>query len=45
MTRLFEVCKAPKVWNELPEGNHNETVAEKRYFEYIDNFLDEYVDQ
>lgn len=45
MTRLFEVCKAPKVWKELPEGSHNDTVAEKRYFEYIDTFLDGYVDR
>ncbi|KAL7774774.1 hypothetical protein CFE70_005688 [Pyrenophora teres f. teres 0-1] len=43
MTRLFEVCKAPKVWRELPNGSHNDTVAEPRYFQYIEEFLTEYV--
>ncbi|KAF1915011.1 Alpha/Beta hydrolase protein [Ampelomyces quisqualis] len=45
MSRLFEVCKAPKVWRELPNGSHNDTVAEPRYFEYIEDFLREFVDQ
>jgi hypothetical protein len=43
MTRLFEVCKAPKVWKELPNGSHNDTVAEPRYFQYIEQFLSEFV--
>jgi hypothetical protein len=45
MTRLFQVCKAPKVWREFPNGSHNDTVAEPRYFQYIDDFLGEYVDE
>jgi hypothetical protein len=45
MTRLFHVCKAPKVWRELPNGSHNDTVAEPRYFQYIEDFLSEHVDQ
>ncbi|KAH7402013.1 BEM46 family protein [Phaeosphaeria sp. MPI-PUGE-AT-0046c] len=44
MSRLFQVCKAPKVWRELPNGSHNDTVAEPRYFQFIDDFLREYVD-
>lgn len=44
MTRLFEICKAPKVWRELPNGSHNDTVAEAGYFSYIDEFLREYVE-
>jgi hypothetical protein len=44
MTRLFEVCKAPKVWKELPNGSHNDTVAEPRYFQYIEQFLSEFVE-
>ncbi|OAL06787.1 alpha/beta-hydrolase [Phaeosphaeriaceae sp. SRC1lsM3a] len=44
MSRLFQVCKAPKVWRELPNGSHNDTVAEPQYFQFIDDFLREYVD-
>jgi hypothetical protein len=44
MSRLFQVCKAPKVWRELPNGTHNDTVAESQYFQFIDDFLREYVD-
>ncbi|KAI4640856.1 uncharacterized protein J4E92_007951 [Alternaria infectoria] len=43
MTKLFDVCKAPKVWKELPNGSHNDTVAEPRYFQYIEEFLSEFV--
>ena len=43
MTRLFDVCKAPKVWRELPNGRHNDTVAEHGDFQYIEEFLNEYV--
>lgn len=45
MARLFQVCKTTKVWRELPNGSHNDTVGEPRYFQYIDDFLREYVDQ
>jgi fermentation-respiration switch protein FrsA (DUF1100 family) len=44
MSRLFEVCKASKVWRELPNGSHNDTCAEARYFQYIEDFLREHVD-
>ncbi|KAF1987724.1 alpha/beta-hydrolase [Aulographum hederae CBS 113979] len=43
MKQLFEICKCPKVWHELPEGTHNDTVAEPSYFFYIQDFLREYV--
>jgi hypothetical protein len=45
MRRLYQVCKAPKVWRELPEGTHNDSVAAPRYFQYIEDFLREFVDQ
>jgi|TARA_R110002003_G_scaffold97_32_gene7996 fermentation-respiration switch protein FrsA (DUF1100 family) len=45
MRRLFQICKAPKVWKELPNGTHNDTVAEPLYFQYIEDFLREYVDE
>lgn len=43
MARLYQVCKAPKVWRELPNGTHNDTVAEAEYFQYIDDFLSSFV--
>ncbi|KAI8935976.1 hypothetical protein NX059_007480 [Plenodomus lindquistii] len=43
MIRLFQVCRSPKVWRELLNGSHNDTVAEPGYFQYIDQFLAEYV--
>lgn len=43
MSRLFQVCRSPKVWKELANGSHNDTVAEPGYFQYIDEFLGEYV--
>ncbi|CAO2648992.1 Nn.00g099410.m01.CDS01 [Neocucurbitaria sp. VM-36] len=44
MAKLFQVCRAPdKVWKELPNGSHNDTVAEPRYFQYIEEFLSEFV--
>lgn len=43
MSRLYKVCRSPKVWKELPNGSHNDTVAEPRYFQYIEDFLSEFV--
>jgi fermentation-respiration switch protein FrsA (DUF1100 family) len=43
MARLYKICKAPKVWRELPNGSHNDTVAEPGYFQYIDDFLGKFV--
>jgi hypothetical protein len=43
MARLYQVCKGPKVWKEFPRGDHNNTVSEAGYFQYIDDFLRQYV--
>jgi len=43
MLRLFEICNSPKVWRELPNGSHNDTVAEPYYFQYINDLLNEFV--
>ncbi|KAF1845839.1 alpha/beta-hydrolase [Cucurbitaria berberidis CBS 394.84] len=44
MVKLFQVCRSPdKVWKELPNGSHNDSVAEPRYFQYIEEFLSEFV--
>lgn len=44
MKQLLRLCKAKKVvWKELPYGDHNNTVAERGYFSYIDDFIEEYV--
>jgi hypothetical protein len=32
-------CSPNKVWKELPDGDHNNTVAEKGYFQHIQDFL------
>jgi hypothetical protein len=44
MTQLFAVCKSSrKVWRALPNGGHNDTVAESGYFEHIYDFVMEEV--
>jgi abhydrolase domain-containing protein 13 len=40
MKRLYDICRAPvKIWAEFPHGDHNSTVAESGYFEYIEEFV------
>ncbi|PYI20587.1 catalytic protein [Aspergillus japonicus CBS 114.51] len=40
MTQLFAVCKSSrKVWRTLPNGGHNDSVAEPGYFEHIHSFI------
>ncbi|CAZ85894.1 unnamed protein product [Tuber melanosporum] len=39
MKTLFDICRAKKVWRELPDGNHNETVAQDGYFDFIHDFI------
>lgn len=40
MSQLFSVCNArEKVWRQLPNGQHNDTVAEPGYFDYIYTFV------
>ena len=44
MKQLFKLCKARTiVWKELPYGDHNSTVAEPGYFNYMDQFIQAYV--
>ena len=44
MAQLYKECKAKvKIWKELPEGTHNDTVAEPGYFIYINDFLHDHV--
>ncbi|CEO58747.1 Putative BEM46 family protein [Penicillium brasilianum] len=44
MTQLFAVCKAEtKIWRTLPNGGHNDSVAEPGYFEHIHTFVMEEV--
>ena len=45
MTQLFELCKAEtKIWRTLPNGAHNDSVAEPGYFDNIHSFISEEVD-
>jgi len=40
MSQLYSVCQAKtKIWKELPNGHHNDSVAEPHYFDYIWSFI------
>lgn len=42
MTQLFAICNSNrKVWRTLPNGAHNDSVAEPGYFEHIHSFVTE----
>lgn len=42
MEELYSICQAKKkVWKTIPNGTHNDTVAEPRYFEYITDFIND----
>lgn len=44
MTQLFAVCQSEcKIWRTLPNGGHNDSVAEPGYFEHILSFVTEEV--
>jgi hypothetical protein len=44
MAELYKVCRAKtKIWRELPNGTHNDTVAEPGYFSYVDDFLKHHI--
>ncbi|KAJ5092033.1 hypothetical protein NUU61_006903 [Penicillium alfredii] len=44
MTQLFAICQSDrKVWRALPNGGHNDSVAEPGYFEHIISFVTEEV--
>lgn len=42
MTQLFAICNSSrKFWRTLPNGGHNDSVAEPGYFEHIHSFITE----
>jgi len=44
MQQLYSVCKAKtKIWKAMPNGAHNDSVAEPYYFDYIAAFIQEHV--
>ena len=44
MAELYSMCKTKiKVWKDLPDGSHNDTVTEPHYFYYIADFIDDVV--
>lgn len=44
MKDLFAVCQAKrKIWRTIPNGSHNDTVAEQDYFKYIYDFMEDEV--
>ncbi|KAJ6259887.1 hypothetical protein Dda_5531 [Drechslerella dactyloides] len=44
MKRLHQVAgSSTKVWRELPDGSHNDSVMEPGYFEYINDFVNDEV--
>ncbi|KAI9739580.1 MAG: hypothetical protein M1834_006298 [Cirrosporium novae-zelandiae] len=44
MKQLYSVCKSrTKIWREFPHGQHNDTVAEPHYFEWLYDFVTEEV--
>lgn len=44
MKQLFDLCESkPKIWKELPHGDHNSSVAEPGYFHFVNDFIQEYV--
>ncbi|OQD69945.1 hypothetical protein PENDEC_c028G06586 [Penicillium decumbens] len=45
MTQLFAICKSErKFWRPLPNGGHNDSVAEPGYFDHIHSFVTEEVE-
>jgi fermentation-respiration switch protein FrsA (DUF1100 family) len=45
MTQLFAVCQSErKIWRTLPNGGHNDSVAEPGYFDHIHSFIREEVE-
>jgi len=40
MKTLYDVCTTKKVWRELPDGTHNESVEQMGYFDYIHDFME-----
>ena len=43
MKHLYSICQTEKVWRDFPDGTHNDTVAEPGYFNYIEEFIRQYI--
>lgn len=44
MRRLYDISTAStKIWRELPDGDHNNTVAAPDYFQFISDFLEKHL--
>ncbi|MCJ1481777.1 hypothetical protein MMC06_001936 [Schaereria dolodes] len=44
MKQLYSICESKvKIWKALPNGSHNDSVAEPLYFNYIAGFIDDQV--
>ena len=44
MAQLFDACESEtKIWRTLPNGGHNDSVAEPGYFDHIGSFVAEEV--
>ena len=42
MKQLLSVCRAKSItWRTIPNGDHNNTVAEPNYFPFIIDFVEE----
>ena len=42
MKQLLSVCRAKSItWRTIPNGDHNNTVAEPNYFQFIFDFIKE----
>jgi hypothetical protein len=40
MRTLYESCQTKiKIWRDFPDGSHNDTVAERGYFDNIEGFV------
>lgn len=40
MRDLYRVCRAKtKIWKDFPNGTHNETILQPKYFDYIEEFI------
>lgn len=40
MKRLYDICQSKqKIWKPLPNGDHNTSVGEPSYFEYVSDFV------
>ncbi|KAL9123069.1 MAG: hypothetical protein Q9187_000371 [Circinaria calcarea] len=44
MEQLYSLCRSStKIWKAMPNGTHNDTVAEPYYFNYIADFINDHV--